>query len=147
MSHGNAGAAAGSGKGRGSSERPLSPHLQVWRWHVTMLGSILHRVTGIALYGGALLVVGWAVATALGPEAYATYAAAAGSPAGLLVWAGLSAAGFYHLAAGIRHLIWDLGLFMRPASADLLTVLSILFAAVATGALWTWLFWTGAVSL
>lgn len=147
MSHGNARVAAGSGKGRGSAEKPLSPHLQIWRWHVTMLGSILHRISGIALYVGTALVVGWAVATALGPDAYAAFAAAAGSPFGLVIWLGLSAAAFYHLAAGIRHLVWDLGLFMRPASADVLTVLSILFATAATAGLWGWLFWTGAVSL
>ncbi len=127
--------------------RPLSPHLQVWRWHVTMLGSILHRVTGSALVGGVILVVLWLGALAFGPEAYATFVALAGSPLGLLVWIGLSLAAFYHLAAGVRHLIWDTGAGLTPRAANLLSSLSIAFAVVATIALWVGLFVTGKVAL
>src|SRR5207249_4504844 len=57
----------------GARARPLSPHLQIWRWHVTMLTSILHRATGVALYGGALVLAGWAVALARGEGAYEKY--------------------------------------------------------------------------
>ncbi|WP_298126146.1 succinate dehydrogenase, cytochrome b556 subunit [Brevundimonas sp.] len=127
--------------------RPLSPHLQVWRWHVTMLGSILHRVTGSALVGGVILVALWLGALAFGPEAYATFVALAGSPLGLLVWIGLSLAAFYHLAAGVRHLIWDTGAGLTPRAANLLSSLSIAFAVVATIALWVALFVTGKVAL
>lgn len=127
--------------------RPLSPHLQVWRWHVTMLGSILHRVTGSALVGGVILVALWLGALAFGPEAYATFVALAGSPLGLLVWIGLSLAAFYHLAAGVRHLIWDTGAGLTPRAANLLSSLSIAFAVVATIALWVGLFVTGKVAL
>jgi succinate dehydrogenase / fumarate reductase cytochrome b subunit len=127
--------------------RPLSPHLQVWRWHVTMLGSILHRVTGSALVGGVILVALWLGALAFGPEAYATFVALAGSPLGLLVWIGLSLAAFYHLAAGVRHLIWDTGAGLTPRAANLLSSLSIAFAVVATIALCVGLFVTGKVAL
>ena len=127
--------------------RPLSPHLQVWRWHVTMLGSILHRVTGSALVGGVILVALWLGTLAFGPEAYATFVTLAGSPLGLLVWFGLSLAAFYHLAAGVRHLIWDTGAGLTPRAANLLSSLSIAFAVVATIALWVGLFVTGKVAL
>src|ERR1700712_1703837 len=60
-------------------ERPLSPHMQVWRWHLTMLTSILHRASGLGLYGGALIAAGWAVALAQGPETYGWYKALLGS--------------------------------------------------------------------
>lgn len=127
--------------------RPLSPHLQVWRWHVTMLGSILHRVTGSALVGGVILVALWLGTLAFGPEAYATFVTLAGSPLGLLVWFGLSLAAFYHLAAGVRHLIWDTGTGLTPRAANRLSSLSIAFAVVATIALWVGLFVTGKVAL
>lgn len=127
--------------------RPLSPHLQIWRWHVTMLASILHRASGIALYAGAVLVVAWIAALAAGPDTLDLFLSYAASPLGLLVWFGLTLAVFYHLAAGLRHLIWDTGLGLRPKTADALASLSIWFAVVATLAFWAYLFVTGRVSL
>src|SRR5690606_8181788 len=87
--------------------RPLSPHLQVWRFHLTMAGSILNRLAAAALSFGTLFVVAWLAAAAFGSDAYARFASIMGSPLGLLVWFGLSLAGAYHLTAGVRHLIWD----------------------------------------
>jgi succinate dehydrogenase / fumarate reductase cytochrome b subunit len=87
----------------------MSPHLQVWRWHITMATSIAHRATGVALYVGALIAAAWAISLAGGPDAYATFKAVMGSPIGLLVMFGLSVSFFYHLANGIRHLVWDAG--------------------------------------
>ena len=127
--------------------RPLSPHLQVWRWHVTMLASILVRVSGGALAVGALLVALWLMALAFGPDAYATFTAWMGSPLGLLVWIGLTAALAYHFASGVRHLIWDAGEGLTPKSANLLSAVSIAFAVVVTVAFWAGLFMTGRVSL
>ena len=127
--------------------RPLSPHLQVWRWHVTMLASILVRVSGGALAVGALFVVAWLAALAFGPDAYAGYTAWMGSPLGLLVWLGLTAALTYHFAGGVRHLIWDAGEGLTPKSADLLSTLSIAFAVIVTLAFWAGLFMTGRVVL
>lgn len=127
--------------------RPLSPHLQVWRWHVTMLASILVRISGGALAVGALFVVAWLAALAFGPDAYATFAAWMGSPLGLLVWLGLTAALAYHFAGGVRHLIWDAGEGLTPKSANLLSTLSIVFAVVVTAGFWAGLFMTGRVVL
>lgn len=116
--------------------RPLSPHLQVWRWHVTMLGSILHRATGLALYAGAVILAGWAAALAGGPETYGAYMGLLGSPLGKLVMFGLTFAVFYHLASGVRHLAWDVGAGFTPRTADMTGAAVIAFAVVATLAVW-----------
>lgn len=127
--------------------RPLSPHLQVWRWHVTMLASILVRISGAALAAGALLVAAWLAALAFGPDAYAAFTGWLGSPPGLLVWIGLTAALAYHFAGGVRHLIWDMGEGLTPRSANRLSVASIAFAVVVTLAYWVAMFMTGRVVL
>jgi len=93
----------------GPAARPLSPHVQVWRWHITMVCSIATRATGIALYGGFFLLAGWAVALAAGDEAYGTYMRLLGSIPGKVVIFGLTVSALYHLAAGVRHLVWDAG--------------------------------------
>jgi succinate dehydrogenase / fumarate reductase cytochrome b subunit len=90
-------------------DRPLSPHLQIYRWQWTMLLSITHRMTGMALAGGALLLVGWLIAAAAGPETYAWAQVVVGHWVGRLVLLGFTWALFYHLANGIRHLCWDAG--------------------------------------
>ena len=92
-----------------SDPRPLSPHLQVYRWQLTSVMSILHRVSGVALTGGALLLVWWLVAAAAGPGAYAQVQWFLGSPLGLLLLFVWTAALFYHLCNGLRHLWWDAG--------------------------------------
>lgn len=92
-----------------SDPRPLSPHLQVYRWQLTSVLSILHRATGIALSVGAILVVWWLVAAAVGPGHYATVQNFLGSWFGLLLLFGWSLSLFYHLCNGIRHLWWDSG--------------------------------------
>jgi len=89
--------------------RPLSPHLQVYRWQITMVMSILHRAAGIVLAASSLLLVYWLSALASGPQAYATAMARLGSTMGLLLLVCASAAFFYHLCNGIRHLVWDSG--------------------------------------
>ena len=118
---------------RGPADRPMSPHLQVWRWHVTMLTSILHRVTGVGLYLGALIVAAWAISLASGPEAYETFKALLGSPLGKFVMLGMSLSYFYHLANGVRHLVWDLGhgLDVKSAGASAYTVFGFTIAAWA----------------
>ncbi len=90
-------------------ERPLSPHLQIYRWPVTMATSILHRATGCALAAGTLLLTWWLVAAAAGPDYYAMVQSILGSILGRLVLLGFSWALFYHLLNGIRHLFWDAG--------------------------------------
>jgi len=117
-------------------EPPLSPHLQVWRWHVTMLTSILHRASGVALYVGALVLAAWAMSLAAGPEAYGTFKAALGSFPGKVVLFAMTAAVFYHLANGVRHLVWDAGHGLDIKTADVTAYFVIGFAAVATLAFW-----------
>lgn len=92
-----------------TDNRPLSPHLGIYRWQLTMLLSITHRATGIALSLGSFLLLYWLVALANGPEAYAQAQALIGSWLGLLILLGFSAALFFHLCNGIRHLMWDFG--------------------------------------
>ena len=92
-----------------SDNRPLSPHLQVYRWQWTMALSIVHRMTGVALAIGTPLLVYWLAAAALGPEAFATAQGLIGSIIGRLLLFGWTFALFYHLCNGIRHLVWDAG--------------------------------------
>lgn len=92
-----------------STDRPLSPHLQVYRPQITSVLSILHRITGVFLALGTLLLVWWIIAAAAGPEAFATVQGFVGSFVGYLLLLGWSAALFYHLFNGIRHLAWDAG--------------------------------------
>jgi len=92
-----------------SPQRPLSPHLQIYRWQYTSVLSILHRITGVALAVGTLLLVYWLIAAAAGPDAFATAQGFIGSILGRLLLFGWTVALFYHLANGIRHLLWDAG--------------------------------------
>lgn len=87
--------------------RPLSPHLTVYRWPITMTMSIAHRITGGANYIGTLLVVWWLLAAASGPGAYGTFQTVASSWIGRLVLFGYTWSLMHHMLGGIRHLIWD----------------------------------------
>jgi succinate dehydrogenase, cytochrome b556 subunit len=90
-------------------QRPLSPHLQVYKPQITSVLSILHRVTGVALTLGTLLLTWWLVAAAYGPDTFATAQGFMGSFIGQLILWGFTFALFYHLGNGIRHLAWDFG--------------------------------------
>jgi succinate dehydrogenase / fumarate reductase cytochrome b subunit len=117
--------------------RPISPHLQVYRWPVSMASSILNRATGIALSVGTLLMVWWLVAAASSPQAYDTVSGFIRSPIGLLLMFGWTASLFYHLLNGIRHLVWDAG-----KGFDLPTVNSAswaIFGATAVLAVLAWI--------
>src|SRR5216684_3272212 len=92
-----------------SADRPLSPHLQIYRWQLTSVLSILHRATGVVLSAGAILLVWWLVAAASGPEVYEGVEDFLGSWLGLLLLFGWTVSLFYHLCNGIRHLVWDTG--------------------------------------
>lgn len=129
----------------GLRQRPLSPHMQVWRWHLTMLTSILHRATGVALYGGALILAGWAIALASGPANYLFYMTLLGSPLGRVVMFGLTLSVFYHLANGIRHLVWDAGAGLDIKTANLSGAAVIAFAAAASVVVWVIAFMMGAL--
>ena len=129
----------------GPAARPISPHVQVWRWHITMFCSIAHRATGIALYGGALILAAWAVCLASGPDAYHLFRVVLGSLPGKLVLFGLTVSIFYHLASGVRHLVWDAGHGYQPKLADLTGAMCIAFSVVAAIAVWAIAGMTGAL--
>ena len=92
-----------------SGNRPLSPHLQVYRPQLTSILSILHRITGLVIWAGAVMMTYWIASATYGPEAFARAQWFLGSWFGRLVLLGLTGATFYHLANGIRHLAWDIG--------------------------------------
>ena len=92
-----------------SDPRPLSPHLLIYRPQLTSVLSILHRIAGVALSLGTILLVWWLVAAADGPEAYVRVQAVLGSWPGRILLFGWSLALFYHLSNGLRHLWWDTG--------------------------------------
>ena len=98
--------------------RPLSPHLQVYKPQITSVLSISHRLTGVALAAGTLLLAAWIIAAAMGPAAHARVAGFAGSWLGQLMLFGWSVALFYHLLNGIRHLFWDTGRGLDLATAE-----------------------------
>ena len=87
--------------------RPMSPHLQVWKWHWTMAASIFHRVTGVGNYIGAFLVSAWVIAIVAGPETYATVEGIMLHPVGQILLFFWLASVLFHLVNGIRHMLWD----------------------------------------
>jgi len=94
--------------------RPLSPHLQVWRWPVAMAVSISHRVTGVGLGLGTLLLTWWLVAAATSENAFAWVQWFLATPIGILCLLGWSLSLLLHLCSGIRHLFWDAGFGFEP---------------------------------
>lgn len=126
---------------------PLSPHLQIWRWHITMAASILFRVTIGAATFGALFVLAWLAMLASGPEAYAGFVKLAASPLGLIVGIGLTLILFSLILNGARHLINDMGAGLTLKSANLLSQIAVWGPVVLTVLFWIALFSTGRVSL
>ena len=101
-----------------------------------MLASILHRISGVARYAAACVVAAWAISLAYGPEAYADYMRFMGSWFGRVLLLGFTGAAFYHLANGVRHLVWDTGRGLNPKLADMTGIAVIVFAMLATAATW-----------
>jgi succinate dehydrogenase / fumarate reductase cytochrome b subunit len=116
--------------------RPLSPHAGIYRWPVTMVSSILNRITGVALSVGALLLVWWITAAAAGPGAFNEVQDFLHGPIGLLLLLGWSAALFYHLFSGLRHLAWDLGYGFAKPSLNPVTYVVMGATVLATAAVW-----------
>lgn len=116
--------------------RPMSPHMQVWKWHVTMLGSIVHRLTGMALYGGAAIAVAWLFFTTLGQENYDQFAAVVGSIPGQVILFGLVLSAVYHALNGVRHLFWDAGHGFTPKTADFTGWLVLFLSVVGAVGIW-----------
>lgn len=112
-------------------ERPLSPFL-IYRWGITNTLSILHRITGVFLALGSLVLAGWLIALATGPEAYAAVAAFYGAPWFKLPLAAWIFCFFYHLGNGVRHLFWDTGRGFSRAGIRAGGMAVVAFAIVAT---------------
>jgi succinate dehydrogenase / fumarate reductase cytochrome b subunit len=115
---------------------PLSPHLQIYRWPITMAASITHRATGIALSAGTLFLAWWIIAAAAGPNAYGVFASIANTPIGIIVLFGFVWSLAFHFLNGIRHLAWDLGHGFKLPTAKLTAALVYVGSvAIAGGAL------------
>ena len=118
------------------TQRPLSPHLQIYRPMLTMMMSIVHRATGAALYFGTILVVWWLVALASGPDHFDTVQSVAGSWFGRLVLFGYTWALVHHAIGGLRHLIWDTGRGFDLGLVELMARLNLAGSIIITVALW-----------
>lgn len=116
--------------------RPLSPHLQVYRPQITSMLSIFHRITGIWLSVGTLLLVWWLVAAATGPDAYARVQGFLGSAIGWLLLFSWTLALFYHLFAGLRHLAWDAGVGFEKREYHLSGMAVVIAALACTVLVW-----------
>ncbi len=119
-------------------ERPVSPHLQVYRLPLLAWLSILHRVSGMALGLGAVYLVAWFLAAAAGPEWFGRVAAFTGSVPGATILFLISAAFFYHFCNGIRHLVWDAGYGFELGTARGSGRATLAVAALLTVLLWLW---------
>jgi succinate dehydrogenase / fumarate reductase cytochrome b subunit len=121
--------------------RPLSPFLTIFRWPVTMATSIVHRMTGVGLAGGMLLLTWWLVAAASGPETYDNFVALISTALGQIVLFGFVWSLAYHTLNGIRHLAWDLGYGFAVPTADktgiVVFLLSFVLAAAGFVVAWT----------
>jgi len=115
---------------QGAHPRPLSPHLQIYRWPTTMATSIIHRVTGVALTAGMAILAWWLVALATGPAQYSLFASLVSTPLGQLVIFGFVWSLSFHLLSGLRHLIWDIGHGYGKRTANGVSVVIVLGSIV-----------------
>ncbi len=116
--------------------RPMSPHLQIWRWQVTMAVSIGHRITGVGLGLGTLLLTWWLVAASSSDHAFATVQWFLGSPIGMFVLFCWTLSLLIHMFSGIRHLVWDVGFGFEPRNYLPASWLIFGGAAAATLVIW-----------
>lgn len=121
---------------RAPAARPLSPHLSIYRPMLSMMMSILHRITGGALYFGTLLLVWWLLAVATGPGAYAAFQSVASSLIGRLVLFGYTFALLHHLLGGLRYLIWDTGTGFGAAEREFMVRATLAGSLALTLLLW-----------
>jgi succinate dehydrogenase / fumarate reductase cytochrome b subunit len=118
------------------NERPLSPHLSIYRLTLTMAMSIAHRITGAALYVGTVLLVWWLVAASTSPRNFDLINGLFGTWIGRLFLFGYTWALFHHMLGGVRHLIWDTGHGLGPVERELFARLSIIGSVSLTVLIW-----------
>ena len=126
--------------------RPLSPHLGIYRWQITMTLSILHRATGVALAAGTLLVIVALLALAAGPESYAHVQNFCASNLGMFLLLGWTWSLCYHLCNGIRHLAWDTGWGFEIPRASATGWAVVVISALATALVWACVAMRGGVA-
>ena len=119
-----------------NSGRPLSPHLSIYRWPITMVLSILHRMTGVALSLGLVVLAAWLMQAAAGPESYVTFTILMSTIVGKLLLVGWSFAFFFHAANGVRHLVWDTGRGLEKQQANRSAWFVVVFSVAVTAAFW-----------
>ncbi len=117
-------------------ERPLSPHLQIYRWAWTMTMSIFHRVTGSANYFGTVLVAVWLLAMATSPAAYDRVQWFFGTFLGRLILFGYTWSLIHHMLGGVRHLVWDFGYGMEPGTRMDMARFTLIGSVVLTVLIW-----------
>lgn len=120
-------------------QRPLSPHLQIYRPQINMVMSILHRITGTALYVGSLLIAWWLFAAATSPHYFEFVNGLFATWPGMVVLAGFSWALIHHALGGLRHFVWDTGAGLDIGTVDLLSWATIVLSVLLTGALWLYI--------
>jgi succinate dehydrogenase / fumarate reductase, cytochrome b subunit len=127
--------------------RALSPHLQIWRWHITMAASILHRVSGVGSLLGVVLGISFLLCLGIGVLAYTQFLSIMATPLGIGLWMLASLGVFVHTAGGIRHLIWDTTKGLDIKSANLMSLAFPIWAFGVWAAFWSFLFTSGKVVL
>ena len=120
--------------------RPLSPHLSVWRFQLPAVMSILHRITGVAISTGTILLAAWVIALASGEEAFALATVIISHPLGQFVLFGYSAVLFYHMCNGIRHLSWDFGYGLNIPAIYTTGRIAVVAAFLMTTCLWLYVY-------
>lgn len=131
---------AQAGSGSKSDARPLSPHLQIYSPQINMVMSIVHRLTGAALYFGTIVLVIWLLATATGRGNYDLVTGLMKTPFGLAVMIGYTWALIHHALGGLRHLLWDTGRGFGLGTVNFLSWLTILASLAITGGIWAYIF-------
>ncbi len=121
--------------------RPLSPHLQIYRPMLTMMMSIMHRITGAGLYFGIVLLVWWLLAAAISADYFAMVQAFFGHWLGKLVLFGFTWALLHHMLGGLRHLLWDTGHGFRLATVEFMARANLALSIILTLALWFGVYW------
>ena len=116
--------------------RPLSPHLSIYRWPITMTTSILHRATGLGLSVGFIVLVGWLLDASVGAETYTAMMSYLDTAVGRVLLVGWSFAFFYHLANGVRHLFWDAGRGFEIRQANASSWFVLILSVVLTSLFW-----------
>lgn len=134
-------AVAKSTRGSVKVDRPLSPHLQVYRMTISMLMSILHRITGAALYFGSLLLAWWLIAAAAGPTYFNFVNGLLGSLPGRVVLLGFTWALVHHALGGLRHFIWDTGRGYDLKTIDAMSWTSVILSVSLTVLIWVAALW------